>query len=62
MGPFISTRFGRAAIVCGSIANSLYWGGKPPTLNPGGMKPPTLVPDVEKMRQDEVDTLKDRIR
>lgn len=34
---------------------------KPPTLDPGRMVPPSLVPDAEKMRQDEVDVLAGKI-
>ncbi|CAM9385522.1 unnamed protein product, partial [Ectocarpus sp. 12 AP-2014] len=34
----------------------------PPTLDPGRMVPPSLVPDAEKMRQDEVDVFSEKIR
>ncbi|CAM9330763.1 unnamed protein product, partial [Ectocarpus sp. 4 AP-2014] len=34
----------------------------PPTLDPGRLVPPSLVPDAEKMRQDEVDVLSEKIR
>lgn len=35
---------------------------KPPTLDPGRMVPPSLVPDAEKMRQDGVDVFSEKIR